>query len=361
MSTHLSQHRHTLRAAAYRGDVFAYSLPGGFARPTPWAAQVNDASGQAIIAAEHAGKRTLLVTDMACDLPSEWLASGGVVALPLKLRFDSRSRSDAGDVKAAIDFFRRDLASVGTTVQVLPLSSSGVAEFIYEQLDADTDFVLAIPSAAHRGNGYLNALTAAQNLMLQHGRARRQDGIARPFKMWVIDSTTASNGHAVLISESVRALAAGMTVPRLVQHIDLLRKHVQTLIVPRDVAFFRRHSQMHFEPAIGWLSYGVGRVLDRTPVIHAHAATMEVVAQSRDHQAAVAHALGVATRQVGTGLLAPFVCVSYAGDVAEVQRWPAFMALQDACRNHAATLHLGTMSMTNGVHLGAQALSISFA
>ena len=53
--------------------------------------------------------------------------------------------------------------------------------------------------------------------------------------------------------------------------------------------------------------------------------------------------------------------MSYAGDVAEVRQWPGFTALEEACVQHRVALHLGTMSMTNAVHLGRGALSIAFA
>ena len=357
----ISPHSLLPSAALYSGDVFAYSLPGGFVKAVPRAVGPADERSRSFAAALPEGQSAMLVTDAACDLPAEWLSEHQVVVLPIKLRFDSRSRHDSGDTQASLDFVARDLENIGSDVQALPMSASDTAEFILETLGPATDFVLGIPHSSHRGSGYMNALTAAQNLMLQHGRARRQDGVVRPFKVWVIDSTTVCNGQGVLVDESVRALAVGMTMSRLVQHLDLLRKHVQTLIVPRDVAFFRRHSHMHFEPAIHWLSFGVGRVLSRTPVIHAHAGTMDIAAQARDHSAAITHALEATAQQVREGLVVPCVCVSYAGDVSAVRLWPAFVALQENCRSLGVTLHLATMCMTNSVQLGAQALSISFA
>jgi len=349
----------------YSSDAFAYSMTGGFAKTLPWSAPpvaVDQPIANAGIAPDVA--RTLIVTDVACDLPTDWLAQHGAVLLPVKLRFDSRTRSDKGDADTAKEFFRRDLVGVdgvGTDAQILPLSASGTHDFIQDHLPERADFVINVSLASHRGNAYLNSLTAAQNLMLQQGRTRRQAGNTRPFKMWVVDSTTALNGQAVLVVESVRALNDGMSVSRVVQHLDALRKWVQTIAVPRDVSFFRRHSRVEGETAMSWLSYGMGKVLDRTPLVHANAEGMRVTTKVRGADAAIARALLAATTRVRAGLLAPCVCVSYAGDVAEVRQWPAFVALGDECIRCGIALHLGTMSMTNALTIGGRGLAISFA
>ena len=350
------------KAPLYLSDAFAYSLPGGFAKALPWGAHSTDAdarTGPAAITPDIG--RTLMVTDVACDLPTDWLAQQRVVLLPMKLRFDSRTRSDKGDAAAAKIFFRRDLDGIGADAQVLPLSASGTHDYIEELLPEHADFVLSVSLASHRGNAYMNSLTAAQNLMLQHGRARRQAGNTRPFKMWVIDSTTALNGQGVLVAESIRALQDGMSVPRVVQHLDALRKQVHTIAVPRDASFFHRHSRVECDAALNWLSYGMGKVLDRTPIVRANPNGMTVATQVRGTDAAIARALAATTRRVRANLLAPCVCVSYAGDVADVRRWPAFSELEETCNGHGVALHLGTMSITNALTIGAEGLAISFA
>ena len=48
--------------------------------------------------------------------------------------------------------------------------------------------MLEIAQASRRNNAYLNSLTAAQNLMLQYGRARRPARYRGAIQMWVIDS-----------------------------------------------------------------------------------------------------------------------------------------------------------------------------
>jgi fatty acid-binding protein DegV len=350
---------------AYSGDTFAYSLPGGLARTVPWPPRTTTAEAGVELplhgATGREADRSLVITDVASDLPSDWCLAHGITVLPTRLRFDSRSRADTGDVHAARSFFRNDLDDIGTDAQALPLSVSGTQDFIEERLQSVHDFVLQVSLSSQRGSGYLNSLTAAQNLMLQHGRARRQAGIQRPFKMWVVDSTASFNGHAVLVHESVRLLNGRTGIARVVPQLDALRRHVHVLAVPRDASFFHRHGRLDRDAVASWLSFGVGRVLDRTPLVHSHGGAQAVVTQLRSHDTSVARALGATVSAVRAGLLAPCVCMSYAGDVAEVRRWPAFVALEDACIRHGVVLQLATMSMTNALLLGRDALCVAFA
>ena len=360
-------------AVRYVADAYAYSLSGGLVASSvarhPRAAPPLASSSKNDVVATSTGNstaaRALLITDATCDLPETWLAKHGVLTLPFRVRNPRGSQTDgrsgAADIERRAEFYDRELTRAEPDAQALPLSVVGTGDYILEHLQESTDFVLEIAQASRRGNAYLNSLTAAQNLMLQHGRARRQQGIAAPFKMWVIDSSAALNGHGVLVCESARLLDDGMTMPRVVQQIDSLRQHVQTLIVPADVSFFQRRSRIVGDAPLHWLSYGVGKVLDRTPLVRAQGSSLSVIAQVRGYDMAVARAFDGVAQCVRAGLAAPFVCVSFAGDAASIRQWPAFIALQDACLSQQVTLHVATMSMSNALMVGRGALAISFA
>lgn len=363
------------QARRYSSDAYSYSLPGGIVKgsheiPVKMGTAVsNGDSGRGrtrgipatATVSERDQERTLVVTDVACDLPLEWLVRQNVLVLPIRIRFESKSRADTGDVAAAREFFRRDLPQLGRDAQALALSASGTQDFVEPHLATHIDYVLEIAQASSRGSGYMNSLVAAQNLMLQHGRARRQLGTPRPFKMWVIDAATALSGQGVLVSETVRALQEGLSVPRVVQHVDSLRKCVYTLAVPGDIARWYRHNSAETEASFGWLNYGVGKMLDRTPVVALTGSAMNVVGNLRNQHDAIARALAITTAQVRKGLAAPVTCVSYAGDTDLLRQREDFVVLEDACARHGATLHVATMSLTNALSLGQGGVSIAFA
>ncbi|MCT2377545.1 DegV family protein, partial [Pseudomonas aeruginosa] len=52
--------------------------------------------------------------------------------------------------------------------------------------------------------------------------------------------------------------------------------------------------------------------------------------------------------------------LSYAGDPTALRDLPGFAALENACRECDIHLHLGMLSPTGGINLGAGAMSLGF-
>ncbi len=351
------------RLTQYGHDTHSYSLSGGFAQSVTDVEST--ARGLATPEPELAqialAKRTLLVTDAASDLPSDWRARVGVLLLPIKLRNGEISRIDDGDEAAAARFAVKHLPQFGGPTHTLAASVDTTGELISQHGTDETDFVLQIAMSSMRSNGYANSLTAAQKLMAQSSRERRRAGNTRPFKMWVVDSGALFNGHGVLIAECVRLLQENVALPQMVQQVDVLRRHVQTLIVPRDLKLFHRCAALPEAPVSHWLSRNVGQLFDRTPIALASGDEVRVISTQSGFTAAANAALNQAIACVEGGLDAPFVCASYAGDIADLRHIDAVGRLSAACAQQGATLLLSTMSMTNAAMLGAGSVLISLA
>ena len=352
------------RTTRYSSDAYAYSLPG-VVTDIPLGGRANVRTLRAVEppretpASDH--ERTLVITDAACDLPAEWMAQNGVVVLPIRIHVDDWHLVDSHDEFDTMEFFRKDIATAGIRAQSEPLTPVETRDFVQSQLGKHVDFVLEIAIAASRSKIYMNSLAAAQNLMLMHGRVRRNMGVRTPFKMWVVDSETVFAGQGVLVAETVRQLKHGCPVPQLVNHIDTLRHHVHTLVVPKDLFYIYSRARTKGDNSLNWFTYNVGKMFDVKAVVHAHAGQTRPVMKVRGFDDAVSRVMEIACTKVREGLLTPTVCVSYAGDTQEVTTWPSYLALKNLCARRGVELLLSTMSMTGGLNVGAGALSIAFA
>ena len=353
------------RLSQYGRDAYCYSLPGGFAREAAAAPVTPDTDTETETEVEPPDtdlhQRTLLVTDAASDLPADWRAREGVLLLPIKLSNGDASRLDNGDEAEALHFAQKHLARFAGKTRTLAPSVSTTGDLITQQVRASTDFCLQIAMSSLRSNCYANSLTAAQKLMVQCSRDRRRAGITRPFKMWVVDSSAAFNGHGVLIAECARLLHANVPLQQAVQQVDALRRVVKTLVVPHDVARFHRSVALPEAPVSRWFSRNVGQLFDRMPVAVASADELRVIGTQSGFSAAMNVAFKHASRSVEAGLEAPFVCASYAGDIAQLRHIDAFVKLSAVCAKRGVTLLTGPMSMTNAVTLGAGSVLISMA
>ncbi|MEO7253957.1 MAG: DegV family protein [Casimicrobium sp.] len=351
------------RPNKYHHETYSYSQSGGVARSMVDAEATTVAPGlqPSIVTPAPLSKRTLLVTDAASDLAADWREKTGVLLLPIKLRNGEMSHIDDGDEMAAARFAMKHLAQFSGPTHTLASSVDATGELIGQHTHDDTDFVLQIAMSSMRSNSYANSLTAAQKLMVQGARDRRRAGNMRPFKMWVVDSAASFNGHGVLIAECARLLQASVSLPAIVQQVDALRRQVKTLVVPRDLNLFHRCAALPEAPVSHWLSRNVGQLFDRTPIAVANGDDLRVMSTQTGFAAAAKIALSQATHCVKAGLDAPFVCASYAGDIADLRHINAFVELSATCAKHGVTLLTSTMSMTNSASLGSGGVLISLA
>jgi fatty acid-binding protein DegV len=354
----------------YEADAYAKSPPGVITRESRVARTALPAAAtEAALVTVSDAARTLLVADASCDLPEHWLSTNRVLVLPLRIRTATDSLTDG---RAESDVPRRSAFLAATsdigaaTHSVIALSAAGIEALIAEQLTDKTDFILAITQAARRGAVHSNALSAAQRLMqriaqARHQQASRQRTPATPFKMWVVDGDAPQHAHAILVCEAQRLLADGARVPHVVQRLDALRHCLQAVVLPADLRHLHAHGVAQADRALSWLSYGVDRMLNRTPVLRFSRQGVDALTHHRDHIEALDATLQWTAQQVVAGLAAPHVCVSVAGDPLAVARRDAWSALAACCRDVGVALQLSTMSISNTLSLGRGAVAIALA
>jgi fatty acid-binding protein DegV len=68
-----------------------------------------------------------------------------------------------------------------------------------------------------------------------------------------------------------------------------------------------------------------------------------------------------AARAVKRGLLVPALCVSYGGNLAELEVLPGYASLADACSEADVTLYRSIMSITGMVNVGTGAIALGYA
>jgi fatty acid-binding protein DegV len=102
-------------------------------------------------------------------------------------------------------------------------------------------------------------------------------------------------------------------------------------------------------------------MLDMKPVLSLVHGEDKPVSVSPNYEKSAERLLNFARARVEAGeLLAPHVCLSYAGDPSALRDLP-FDALEQSCRERGIAVHLAMLSPTGGINLGAGAMSLSFA
>ena len=106
---------------------------------------------------------------------------------------------------------------------------------------------------------------------------------------------------------------------------------------------------------------GLGSWLEVKPVLSVQSGDDKPVALSPSFDKAAeklfAHA---AARVAANELLAPHLCLSYAGELSLVRDLPGYAALEQLCRERGVALQLAMLSATGAINLGRGALSLAF-
>jgi DegV family protein with EDD domain len=305
--------------------------------------------------------RITIVVDAACDLPPEWLNAREVLVMPIVLEVGEWQLVDERDPYDTIEFFRKHIAEKGAEAQSRPMTVQETRDYLIENLAANHDHVIALAISGKRSKIYMNTLSAAQQLMLMHGRARKHAQIETPFKMWVVDSESLFAGQGVLAAHAISMLRAGVNASDMVNHLSALRDNLHAFVVPKDVYYLRTRAHTKGDRSVNWFVYNLGKLLDVKPIVYANKGESKLFAKVRGYEEACYKVIDIAGRALQNGLLTPFIVASYAGDIADIEAMPTFQLLRLNARQRGVEVLLSTMSMTGGLNVGSDAFSIAFA
>lgn len=310
--------------------------------------------------------RVALVVDATCDLPPELLRSHGVKVLPIVLQVNGQRLVDTRDVAATQRFYQELLPTVGAADHSEPLPVPELQQWLLDELVTECDYLLCLTVASQRSQIFEHATQASFSL-LQHYRERRVvAGHSGPFAMRVIDSQSVFAGVAVLAAEVIR-LIGDRTHPNAIRtRLEQLAAQTCTFIVADDLAHLRQRGFQKGDRSglldkMRGAALGLGSLLDVKPVLSVQSGDDKPVALSpsfaKSAQKLFAHA---AARVAANELLAPHLCLSYAGELSVVRDLPGYIELEQLCQQRGVALHLAKLSATGAINLGRGALSLAF-
>jgi fatty acid-binding protein DegV len=305
--------------------------------------------------------RTLIMVDTACELPQAWLEYHHVGVMPRVISTKFGDLVETRDREDALRFIRQLSVGENTTAQSHPLSPVKMRDHAQKYMSVATDSVLQLSSAATRGKFYVNALSATQSLVLIHNKVRRTVGNKTPLTAWVIDSLNALSGVGVQLAHAVMLRDNGAPASDIAVTMNAFRQNVHTLIAADDLSFIERTARNIEKVNVSSIKIKLANLLNFKPVVHLGAQSVNTVYRARGHTAAMEYAIAAAETELKRGLATPFICISYAGNLNDVESLASYKTLRGLCSRNQVSLSLSLMSMTGALQVGPRALCVSFA
>lgn len=305
--------------------------------------------------------RTLILVDVACDLPQAWLDHHGVGVMPRVLKTSTTEVVEDRDPARAQQLIAMLDCGNFMSAQSLPLTPVATRDQMQRYMTTTPDAVLQVCVSASRSKLFVNALSATQSLVLIHNKVRRSVGKQAPLTAWVVDSLNALSGVGVTVAHAVMLRESGSPASEIAVTLNAFRRNVHTLVVLDDVSYAARAARNTERDSVSGWKAKLATWFNLKPVVHINSDRVRAVARHRGHHRAIEQTLRTTEAQLKLGLATPFVCVGYAGDLGSIESLEAYQSLKALCNRNRISLSLAVMSMTGVLSFGPRSLSVSFA
>lgn len=302
--------------------------------------------------------RVGLVVDSSCDLPASFIRDNRIEILPITIRIDGDELTDWHDPEATAEFYRNQIGDKGHDAESIAYSTEQICELFLGRLVTEYDFVFCQTVTRSRSPIFENATKASFSILSEYHAARQAAGVQGPFALRVINTGTLFAGQGVIAAETVRLIRAGMNPNEIRQRIEALTHCVRAYAIPPDLYYVRARARKKGDRSVSLLGVALGSALDVKPILCGYGDETKPVDKVRGFDAAVGKLLDYAVRRIEAGLMAPYVVVSYAGALEDLETLPGYAQLKATCQSGGVELLSSVMSVTGGINVGPGTFSL---
>ncbi|ROZ79501.1 DegV family protein [Ramlibacter sp. WS9] len=302
-----------------------------------------------------------IVIDSAAEVPPHVVENPHVRLLPVGIRIGDKTYIDERKPAATRDFNSRLLDMRTAEVsKSMPPGEVEIRKFLLEQVSTEFDHVFGLFVMSTRSPIFKSAFEAASRVITDSMPVRMRAGIKGPLLVECYDSMNLFSGYGVQVMEALREFEAEPMAASIRSNMQAFSKSAYGYLAPSNLDYLLARARARGDNSVGMLGQAAAKMLGIMPILRGWQGKTEAVAKVRGTAAARQHVLNLARRELGRGLLAPFVCLSYSGDTADVEALPEYRSLAQEASAKNVTVTLQEMAPTNSVNAGANALSVGF-
>lgn len=299
-----------------------------------------------------------LVVDSGCDLPKSFIDEHGILILPVSIRLGDNVIVDNRDPEKTRQFYAGDTAKEAHDSESIPFTVEQIKQLFLDKVVIDFDYALVQTVPKSRSQVFNNATEASHAILREYKPIRKEAGVEGPFALRVTDSQTLFAAQGALAAETIRLIQSGMKITEIRQSVEVLASKATGYAVIPDIYYVHKRVRKRGDRSVSWAGAIMGNALNIKPILCARGDETFPVAKVRGFETGVETLFRHAVNCVERGLMAPVVCVSYAGDETKIAGMPGFDKLAAACRAHDVQLLTCPMGLTGAVNIGPGALSV---
>ncbi len=302
--------------------------------------------------------RVGLVVDASCDLPEAFLTKHHIEILPVTIQLGDDQLVDRRSEQAALAFYRSEIGDKAHNAESMPLTTEQISELFLQRLVTEYDFVFCQTVTRSRSAIFENATKASFSILSDYHQARRDADVEGPFALRVINTGTLFAGQGVIAAETARMIEQGMNPHDIRKRIATLVNCARAYAIPTDLYYLRARARLKGDRSVSLISAALGSALDIKPILCGYGDETKPVDRVRGFEPAAHKLFAYAVRKIEQGLMAPYLSVSFAGEMKDLRALPGYAQLAASCQKAGVELLASVMSVTAGVNMGPGALSL---
>jgi fatty acid-binding protein DegV len=280
--------------------------------------------------------------------------------MPVTVHLDRRDLVDARDPELTREFYRQHLAAKGNAA-TSPFTVEQIKQLFLSRLVLDYDFVFCLTIASSRSPIHDNAVRASHAILSEYKPIRVRAGVPGAFALRVMDTQNLFAAQGLVAIEAVRLIKAGESPNRIGERLEQIALNTYGYMLPRDLYYLRARAHKKGDKSVSWLGAALGTALDIKPLIRGYRNQTGPCARLRGFEGGAERLFSYLDGRLRRGLRAPSVCISYGGELRELDGIPGYRGFVKACEAAAVEVHASVMSITGAINVGEGALAVAFA
>jgi DegV family protein with EDD domain len=302
-----------------------------------------------------------ILIDASAEVPPHVLANPHVRMLPIPIQIDAMEFIDKRSPQSTSDFNSKYLTLRAAEVsQSIAPTSPQISQFFVDHIAREFDHVFGLFVSSSRSQIFKNAFDASSKAILDSMALRAQNGIKGPLLVECHDSLNVFTGYGVQVMEALRQFETTPAAAQIRANMQSCAKNAYGYAAPSQLDFILTRAKAKGEQSVGKLSKAAAKMLGIIPILHCNQGMTEAVDRVRGPAAARDTILNIARRELGQGLLAPFINVSFTGNTDTVQAMATYKTLCEEAKDKGVTVSLQETSPTGSINLGPDALTVGF-
>ncbi len=299
-----------------------------------------------------------LMVNASCDLPKDIIDRLPIICVPNRVTLGSQTLIDDRDPTRSLEFFDFEFDSGKEEASIAQPGAEGYLEAVKQYAVLKCDELLVLTPLRDLAQMFDQVVEGTMSVATSALDQRMAAGRRDIFRIHVEDSRSLFAANGVVAWDLAEGMAAGQPMQEVRERAKLLSANAYGYYLANNLRYIvNRARDSRDKPNA--MVFALGNWLDVKPIVRRKGSDTGTVAKVRSFDGAASKLFARLAKLIVAGqLITPRILLSYGGSPAALRKLPGFDDLVQTAQDNGVLIAASTMSMSTGLFLGRQALTV---